>query len=290
MQVTSSSRSQTCLQSIWLTFPNTLFTLSLQLDVKSQDHHYFKGHPCCIFPFFILSLSRSFLALCPSLLPRVPYMPLYPSEWSSWSKKSPLLLFHHFPTSPLVFHLSPSRVLGHCLCVVQAFCQCDRGITIQHQAHTVFCFVLFPRGCMHSSPCTACEAIVSALLLGNSWVKTYFCTLSGQLIMDFDYSHFVLLSAVPSPTGGPAERPAPLIVSVSGLIEPNGNGCCQSSLFSSVYMLIHQRDIHYRLAENSFRQAHTHTHTHTHSHFAVILIKGWSSQWSAAGPADATGN
>lgn len=139
---------------------------------------------------------------------------------------------------------------------------------------------------MHSSPCTAHAAIVTALSPGYSWVKTYSCTLSGQLIMDFDYSHFVLLSAAPSPTGGPAERPAPLIVSVSGLIEPNGNGCCQSSLFSSVYMLIHQRDIHYRLAENSSR------HTHIYSNFLVILIKGWSSQWSAhtAGPADASGN
>lgn len=101
--------------------------------------------------------------------------------------------------------------------------------------------------------------------------------------MDFDYSHFVLLSAAPSPTGGPAERPAPLIVSVSGLIEPNGNGCCQSSLSSSVYMLIHQRDIHYRLAENSSRHAHTHTHTLTIcSHidkglkFAVVCTYSWA--------------
>lgn len=119
-----------------------------------------------------------------------------------------------------------------------------------------FCFVLFPPGCVHSSPCTA--AIVAARC---RWVKT--CTLSGQLIMDFDYSHFVSVSAVPPPTGGPVERPAPLIVSVSGLIEPNGNGSCQSSLFSSVYMLIHQRDIHYRLTENSSRHAHTQRHTHT---------------------------
>ena len=138
-----------------------------------------------------------------------------------------------------------------------------------------FCFVLFPPGCVHSSPCTACAAIVIALSPGYSWVKTYSCTLSGQLIMDFDYSHFVLLSAAPSPTGGPAERPAPLIVSVSGLIEPNGNGCCQSSLFSSVYMLIHQRDIHYRLAENSSRHAHTHTHSHTYTlTFCSYIDKG----------------
>ena len=154
----------------------------------------------------------------------------------------------------------------------------------------MFCLVLFPRGCVHSSPCSAFAAIATALSPGYSWVKTQSCTLSGQLIIDFDYSHFVLVSAALSPTGGPAERPAPLIVSLSGLIEPNGNGCCQSSLFSSVYMLIHQRDIHYRLAENSSR--HTRTHTYIHSHFAVILMKGWSSQWSAhtAGPADATGN
>lgn len=97
--------------------------------------------------------------------------------------------------------------------------------------------------------------------------KTRFCTLSGQLIMDFDYSHFVLLSA-----GRLAERPAPLIVSVSGLIEPNGNGCCQSSLFSSVYALIHQRDIHYHLAENS--SGHLHTHADTHLHLVFIWITG----------------
>lgn len=84
--------------------------------------------------------------------------------------------------------------------------------------------------------------------------------------MDFDYSHFVLVSAARSPTGGPAERPAPLIVSVSGLIEPNGNGCCQSSLFSSVYIPIHKRDIHYGLTENSSRHVHKHTHALT---FAV---------------------
>lgn len=100
-------------------------------------------------------------------------------------------------------------------------------------------------------------------------------SLSGQLIMDFDYSHFVLVSAVPSPTGGPAERPAPLIVSVSGLIEPNGNGCCQSSLFSSVYILIHKRDIHYGLTENSSRHVHKHTHVLT---FAVVLMRGWRCQ------------
>lgn len=97
-------------------------------------------------------------------------------------------------------------------------------------------------------------------------VNTHSSSLSGQLIMDFDYSHFVLVSAAPSPTGGPAERPAPLIVSVSGLIEPNGNGCCQSSLFSSVYIPIHKRDIHYGLTENSSRHVHKHTHALT---FAV---------------------
>ena len=88
--------------------------------------------------------------------------------------------------------------------------------------------------------------------------------------MDFDYSNFVLLSVVLSPTDGLAERPAPFIVSVSGLIEPNGNGCCQSSHFSSVYMLIHQRDIHYRLAENSSR----HVYKHAHTYFAIVLIRG----------------
>lgn len=102
--------------------------------------------------------------------------------------------------------------------------------------------------------------------------------------MDFDYPHFVLLSAVPSPTGGPAERPAPLIVSVSGLIEPNGNGCCQSSLSSSVYMLIHQRDIHYRLAKTPLDTiTHTQTHIHTfRSHidkglkFSVVCTYSWA--------------
>lgn len=107
--------------------------------------------------------------------------------------------------------------------------------------------------------------------------------------MDFDYSHFVWVSAPPSPTGGPAERPAPLIVSVSGLIEPNGNGCCQSSLFSSVYILIHKRDVHYSLTENSSRRVHKHTRALT---LAAVLIKGWRCQWAAltAGLVDATGN
>lgn len=49
-----------------------------------------------------------------------------------------------------------------------------------------------------------------------SWVKTYSNALSGQLIMDFDYSHFAVLKVAPLPEGGPAERPAPLIVSVFG--------------------------------------------------------------------------
>lgn len=240
------------------------------MDTQCTAHICFSAQSCLI------------CDLC-LFLPWALYVPPTP-DWLMLLMKKMSVTFHHIPTSPSVFHLSPSKVLGQCMCAVQDFC----GITIEHRAHAEFCFALFPPGGVHSSPCTACAAIVTAPLPGYSWVKTYSCTLSGQLIMDFDYSHFVLLSAAPSPTGGPAERPAPLIVSVSGLIEPNGNGCCQSSLSSSVYMLIHQRDIHYRLAENSSR----HAHTHTHSHSAVILIKGWSSQWSAhtAGLADATGN
>lgn len=44
----------------------------------------------------------------------------------------------------------------------------------------------------------------------------YSSTLSGQLIMDFDYSHFAVLKVALLPGGRPAERPAPLIVSVFG--------------------------------------------------------------------------
>lgn len=102
--------------------------------------------------------------------------------------------------------------------------------------------------------------------------------LSGQLIMDFDYSHFVLLSAVLSPTGGPAERPAPVIVSLSGLIEPNGNGCCQSSFSSSVYMLIHQRDIHYCITKTSPDMlcpsfCLSHSLSYTNKYCVFIMIK-----------------
>lgn len=87
----------------------------------------------------------------------------YTQQSNSPDQKTHQLLFHHFPTSPLVFLLLPSRVLDCCMCVVQDFPQCNSGITIQHRAHTAFCFVLFPRGCAHSSPCTACSAIVTAL-------------------------------------------------------------------------------------------------------------------------------
>ncbi len=112
-------------------FPNSPSAFSLQLAVNPQTTTTLKDTLAIyFFPFYISSLSWLSLALCISFLSSVLYMPLCPTEWSSWSKKMPLLLFHHIPTSPLVFHLSPSRVLGHCLCVVQGFSRCNSGITI----------------------------------------------------------------------------------------------------------------------------------------------------------------
>lgn len=229
--------------------------LHLPSSCQNPDQHQFMGQCKYIFPFNISTLTwlSFFLSVLPRRVTQSVYV-LYPTEWFSWSKKSPVT-FSSLSNISLCFSFVAKQSFGLLRVCSAVFPQCNSGITIQHRAHTALCFVPFPRGCAHSSPCTACSAIVTALSPVYSWVKTYSCTLSGQLIMDFDYSHFVLLSAALSPTGGPAERPAPLIVSVSGLIEPNGNGCCQSSLSSSVYMLIHQRDIHYRPAENSSRHA-----------------------------------
>ncbi len=237
------------------------------VSCKSPDHHHFKGHPCYIF-FSLLHLIPILTLSCSLYL--FPFQCVIYAPMPNWVilliKKNATVTFSSYSNISLGVSFVAKQSFGPLLV-------CSAGLLSVQQwdnyiAQSSHC-VLF---CPFSSRLCAfismyyCSAIVTALSPGYRWVKTYSCTLSGQLIMDFDYSHFVLLSAAPSPTGGPAERPAPLIVSVSGLIEPNGNGCCQSSLFSSVYMLIHQRDIHYRLAENSSRHAHTHTHTHAYTH------------------------
>lgn len=121
-----------------------------------------------------------------------------------------------------------------------------------------FDFAFFPGGWAHSSPRSRCS-VVHLQPSENSLQLPLRPANYGLWLFPF----CLRASAAPSPTGGPAERPAPLIVSVSGLIEPNGNGCCQSSLFSSVYILIHKREVHYSL--KTPLDVLTNTHMNPHS-------------------------
>lgn len=142
------------------------------------------------------------------------------------------------------------------------------------------CLVLFPPGCVHSSPCSPHAAAVSARPFSPSWVKTYSSALSGQLIMDFDYSHFVLLRVAPLPEGGPAERPAPLIVSVFG---PNWAKWERLLPKFALLLCLHaDSPERHSLADSlktpvdTLRNTQAHAHK-LHSHSAVILMKCWTS-------------
>ena len=101
-----------------------------------------------------------------------------------------------------MFHLSPSKEFWASACVERRASQWPNYIAQSSQC-VLFC-PFSSRLCAFISVCQ--RRYTHALSPAYSRVKTYSCSLSGQLIMDFDYSHFVLLSVAVPPTGGTGRK------------------------------------------------------------------------------------
>lgn len=196
-------------------FPNIPSTFPLQLAVNPQTTSTLKDTLAIyiyIFPllhhiFFILTL---FLTLCLSFLSRVSYMSLCSTEQRR--KNITTLTFSSYSNISLGVSFAAKQSFGPllvCSAGLLSVQQWDNYVT--QSSHCVLFGPFSSRLCALISMHCLCASIVTTLSPGYSCVRTHSCTLSGQLIMDFDYSHFVLLSANGSVANRRAGRKASTI-------------------------------------------------------------------------------